>query len=148
MWSLLDLVGHGGLIIGVLCVVGAVVALLYVPTPAKHYVVAACLLMAVASQIYAEGYHQATVEWTSKYNTTMAKISSENAQAVITAQQAERQLAAEQQAAINAQVDHLALGRAQDQDEIAQLREYIAKDKTAGDKLNEGLARVIRGVKK
>ena len=110
--------------------------------------VAACLLAAAASQIYAEGYHQAAGEWSAKYNATLASINAENQKAVIAAQQAERDLADKQQAEINAQIDQLASSRAQDREEIERLREYIDKDKSAGDKLNEGLARVIRGTGK
>ena len=105
------------------------------------------LLAAVASQIYAEGYRNASGEWKAKYDAKMAAISSENEQAVIAAQQTEKALAEAQADAINAQVDMLAAARQGDQAEITRLQALIANDKAAGDKLNEGIKTVIRGSK-
>ena len=147
MWSALDLVGHGGLVVAGLLVVAAVFAVFYVPAPANHYVAAILLLAAVASQIYAEGYRNASGEWKAKYDAKLAAINSENEQAVIAAQQTEKDLAKAQADAINAQVDMLAAARQGDQAEITRLQALIANDKTAGDKLNEGIKTVIRGNK-
>ncbi len=147
MWSFLDLVGHGGLVIGVLCVVAAVLAMVYVPAPANHYLAALLLLAAVSTQIYAEGYRNASGEWKAKYDAALASIAVENEKAVITAQQVEKDLAKAQADAINAQVDMLAAARQGDQAEITRLQALISNDKTAGDKLNEGIKTVIRGSK-
>jgi hypothetical protein len=147
MWNLFDLVGHGGIIIAVVCLAAAGFAFVYVPQPFGTYVAAALLLAAVSSQIYAAGYSEASKEWKAKYDSTLAKIDSENKQAVIAAQQTERELAKAQADAINAQVDQLAISHQQDQDEIAQLRASLANDKTAAEPLNEGIKTVIRGVK-
>lgn len=145
MWSFLDLVGHGGLVVAVLLVVAAVLAIIYIPAPANHYAAAALILAAVTSQIYAEGYRKAAGEWEAKYNATLASINAANEKAVIAAQQAEKDLAKAQADAINAQVDMLSAARQGDQAEITRLQALIANDKTAGDKLNEGIKTVIRG---
>ena len=147
MPSFMDLVGHGGVVVGALLVALAVLALVYVPAPANHYLAALLLLAAVSSQIYAEGYRNAAGEWKAKYDATLAAINSANEKAVIAAQQTEKDLAKAQADAINAQVDMLAAARQVDQDEIARLRAEIANDKTAGDPLNEGIKKVIRGSK-
>ena len=147
MWSFLDLVGHGGLVVAGLLVVAAVLAIFYLPAPINHYAAAFLLLAAVSTQIYAEGYRNAAGEWEAKYNATLAAINSANEKAVIAAQQTEKDLAKAQADAINAQVDMLAAARQGDQAEITRLQALISNDKTAGDKLNEGIKTVIRGNK-
>ena len=147
MWSALDLVGHGGIVVGGLLIVAAVLAMVYVPAPVNHYLAALLLLAAISTQIYAEGYRKASGEWQAKYDAKLAAINSENEQAVIKAQQVEKDLAKAQADAINAQVDMLAAARQADQAEITRLQAAIANDKTAGDKLNEGIKSVIRGSK-
>ena len=145
MWTLLDLVGHGGLIIGIICAAAAVAAVIFVPSPIKHYVVAACLLAAVATQIYSEGYHSADVEWRAKYDKALADLNDRNEKAVIAAQQAERAKAQELQQAINDQVNQLTEQSGKDQDELDRLRAVIASSKTAKNALDPGIRRVIRG---
>ena len=85
MASVLDLVGLGGFIIPIVCCLAAVAAVLYVPAPVKPYVVALCVLVAVASEIYGEGYHSATVEWSAKYDRMVATFNAESEKAALDA---------------------------------------------------------------
>jgi hypothetical protein len=83
MISLLSLTGYYGSIVAVLCTLAALAALVYVPTPVKHYVVAALLLVAWASQIYSEGFHASEAAWQGKYDQLITAVNLENAKAAL-----------------------------------------------------------------
>lgn len=148
MWSMLDLVGYGGLVVGAGALLAAAAAFVYVPAPFKSYVVAALLLAAAASQIYSAGYSQAAGEWQAKYDRTLASINSENQKAVIAAQQEEQAKVQQMQDAISEQVNQLAEQGGKDQDELDRLRAAIALDKTSSNPLDPGIRHSIHGDEK
>jgi Tfp pilus assembly protein FimV len=125
MLSLFDVIGHAGTLVSILAVAAAVAALVYVPSPLKHYAVAACLCAALASQIYAEGYHHADAGWQARYDRQIAAINDENEKAVIAAEQKARAEAAANAANLKAQLDDLARQKAASDADLAAAQALI-----------------------
>lgn len=80
MPTLLSLMGDYSLVFLVLLAAAAVAAIIYVPAPAKQYVVSALLMAAVASQVFGMGYQSATAVWELKYTAAQAKYEQDLAQ--------------------------------------------------------------------
>jgi Tfp pilus assembly protein FimV len=126
MLSLFDVIGHAGTLVSVLAVAAAVAALVYVPSPLKHYAVAACLCAAVASQIYAEGYHRSDDEWQAKYDRQIAAINDETQKAVIGAEAKAKAEAEANARNLRAQLDALAQAKAASDASLSEAEARIA----------------------
>ncbi|MDR3427807.1 hypothetical protein [Silvimonas sp.] len=118
------LIGHYSWIVPVLCIAAGVAALIYVPSPLKHYVIAALAVAAVTSQIYAAGYQSAETSWKGRYDAMVAQNTATLAQ--INA------------ANLKAEADAVTEASAQAKADAANLR--AALDKQAQEKAQDDLA--------
>lgn len=136
MLSLFDVIGHAGTIVSILAVAAAVAALIYVPSPLKHYVVAACLCAALASQIYAEGFHNADAEWQARYDRQIAAINDESQKAVIAAEEKVRLQERANADSLKSQLDALAKQKSDSDNALSTLQAtvnaYPKNDKPEG----------------
>lgn len=90
--SVFSLIPYLSYVLILLALIGAVLALVYVPSPFKHYVVDACIIGAVAAQLYALGYDEAETlgkaqlaTAQAQFDTTIANFNDESAKAVAAA---------------------------------------------------------------
>ena len=90
--SLFSLIPYLSYVLVAVAVVGAILALVYIPSPFKHIVIDACIIAAVAAQVYALGFEAADTlgkaqlaTAQAQFDTTIANFNNESAKAVAAA---------------------------------------------------------------
>lgn len=141
MFDLGAIIGHLGVLVPVVCAALAVVAIIYVPAPLRGYAISGLLLAAVASQIYAAGYHSAATEWRTKYNSMVAADTQARQSALIAAQAKAQADTAAAIALVRAQIDQVAAERDAEMAKNVQLLNRIARAGKAADKLAPSILR-------
>ena len=74
-----------GTIVLVLAGVAVALSLVYIPSPAKHYAVSACLIAAVALKLYSMGFSARDATCKAEFNAAMDKINIEGEKAIVAA---------------------------------------------------------------
>ena len=126
----------------------ALAALVYIPTPLKHYAVAGWLIAAFALKIYSLGYAAAEGVADAKFNAAMVKINDENQKAVIAAETKVREANAANIATIRQQLDaQVAAAAEADAAYLSALEEISRAGKEADEATPAIILNAIRGRK-
>lgn len=155
MFSLLTLIPYLTYILIALLLIAAVAAIIYVPSPFKHYVIDACVIAAVAIQVYQLGFEEADTLAAAKlatvkaqYETTISNFNIESAKAVAAAAAQAKAENDANTALLKAQLDAQAAAAAQNEHDYQAVLAEINAAAADADKPAPGVILDAIGAKK
>ena len=155
MLSLLTLIPYLSYALTALLLLGAVLAIIYVPSPFKHYVIDVCIIGALAFQAYTLGFDEAKTLGDAKlataqaqFDTTISNFNTESAKAVAAASARAQAESAVNLAQLKQQLDAQAAAAAESEASYRNVLAEINKAQADADQPAPGIILDAVGAKK